>query len=183
MAVTAEQARRLSAASGADLIAALSALERHNGDALEAMLELARTGLAQAPPGGGWSSTRSSAVSPPPPPGSAPPEGGEGSRRGGVRVFSWPDLKQELKELFGKCLTTRMELWRKGRRSAAVPLPVLAVLVLFFPWTIAVVLGVGLLLGFRYRLSGPMAEGEAAKGFLSSLREAFDHFLAWLRRP
>ena len=42
MTVTPEQVKRLCAASGADEIAALSALERRNGDLLEALLELER---------------------------------------------------------------------------------------------------------------------------------------------
>ena len=46
-----------------------------------------------------------------------------------------------------------------------------------------VVLGAGLLLGFRYRLSGPLVEGRTVRDFFASLREAFDHFLARLRRP
>ena len=45
-----------------------------------------------------------------------------------------------------------------------------------------VVRGGGLLLGSRYRLSGPMAEGDEVRGVLSSLRETFDRFLTWLRR-
>ena len=40
MNITAEQVRRLCAASGVDEIAALSALERQDGDLLEALLEL-----------------------------------------------------------------------------------------------------------------------------------------------
>ena len=182
MSVTVEQARRLSEAAGVDVIAALSALERHNGDALEAMLELERMCLTPVPPGGGFYSTRSSPGCPPPPPGAVPSKDADGTQRGGVRILSWSDLKEGLKELFQKCLTTRLEVWRKGRHGASVPLPILVVLVLFFPWTIVVVLGVGLLLGFRYRLSGPMAEGDEVRGVLSSLRETFDRFLTWLRR-
>lgn len=182
MSVTVEQARRLSEAAGVDVIAALSALERHNGDALEAMLELERMGLTPVPPGGGFYSTRSSPGCPPPPPGAVPSKDADGTQRGGVRILSWSDLKEGLKELFQKCLITRLEVWQKGRHGASVPLPILVVLVLFFPWTIVVVLGVGLLLGFRYRLSGPMAEGDEVRGGLSSLRETFDRFLTWLRR-
>ena len=65
MSVTVEQARRLSEAAGVDVIAALSALERHNGDALEAMLELERMGLTPVPPG--------AAFTPPAPPPAALP--------------------------------------------------------------------------------------------------------------
>ncbi len=183
MAVTVEQARRLSEAAGVDVIAALSALERNDGDALAAMLELERQGLVPPPPGGGFYSTRSAAGSAPPPDGPDPAAGGAEPWRGGVLVVPWSDLKEGLRDLFRRCLSTRLEVWRKGRQAASVPLLILVVLLLFFFWEMAVVLGAGLLLGFRYRLSGPLAEGSGVRGFLASLREALDHFLARLRRP
>ena len=183
MAVTVEQARRLSEAAGVDVIAALSALERNDGDALAAMLELERQGLVPPPPNGGFYSTRSAAGAAPPPDGPGPSAGGAETRRGGVLVVPWSDLKEGLRDLFRRCLSTRLEVWRKGRQAASVPLLILVVLLLFFFLEITVVLGAGLLLGFRYRLSGPLAEGRTVRYFFASLREAFDHFLARLRRP
>ena len=97
-------------------------------------------------------------------------------------VVPWSDLKEGLKDLFHNCLATRLEVWRKGQQAASVPLLILVVLLLFFFVEIAVVLGVGLLLGFRYRLSGPLVEGETVRSFLTFLREAIDRFLARLRR-
>lgn len=184
MAVTVEQARRISEATGVDVIAALSALERNNGDALAAVLELERKGLAPVPPGGGFSSTRSPQGGTASSSGPDLSKGGEGTRRHGkVLVITGSDLWRNLKDLFHSCLATRLEVWRKGWQAASVPLPILAVLLLFFFLEIAVVLGVGLLLGFRYRLSGPITEGKTARGLLASLRDAFDHFAARLRRP
>ena len=58
MTITTEQVKRLCAASGVDEIAALSALERQDGDLLEALLELERQGSAVPPAGGGFYSTR-----------------------------------------------------------------------------------------------------------------------------
>ena len=183
MSVTVEQARRLSEAAGVDVIAALSALERNDGDALAAMLELERQGLVPPPPNGGFYSTRSAAGAAPPPDGPGPSAGGAETRRGGVLVVPWSDLKEALKDLFHRCLATRLEVWRKGQQAASVPLLILVVLLLFFFLEITVVLGAGLLLGFRYRLSGPLVEGRTVRDFFTSLREAFDHFLARLRRP
>ena len=149
MAVTVKQARRLSAAAGVDVIAALSALERNNGDALSAMQELERQG-----------------ATPPRPAGPA----------------AWSDVKDGLGELFHKSLVNRMEVWRKGRQAASVPLLVLAVLLLFFFWEIAAVLAVGLALGFRYRLSGPFLEGKEVRGLTAALRRALDRLGDRLRR-
>lgn len=177
MSVTVEQARRLSEAAGVDVIAALSALERNNGDALEAMLELERMGLTPPPPGGGFYSTRPSGG--PAPSGLRAAEAPGGGRQDGAGDSAGTGL---FRDLFHHCLATRLEVRRKGQQAASVPLLILVALVLFFPWTIVMVLGVGLLLGFRYRLSGPLVEGEGAQRFLSALRGAFDRFLALLRR-
>ena len=182
MAATVEQARRLSEAAGVDVIAALSALERNDGDALAAMLELERQGLTPPPPGGGFYSTRSAGGGTPPPSGPNPPEGGNGTWYGGVLILPWSDVRERLKDFLHKCLSTRLEVWRRGRQAASVPLPILVVLLLFFFVEIAVVLGVGLLLGFRYRLSGPMVDGKGAQGFLASIRDAFARFRDRLRR-
>lgn len=183
MSVTVEQARRISEAAGVDVIAALSALERNNGDALAAMLELERQGLTPTPTGGGFYSTRPSSGGTPPPSSPSLSEGSDSARHGGVRIVLWSDLKEALKNFFHSCLATRLEVWRRGWQAASVPLLILVVLLLFFFLEITVVLGVGLLLGFRYRLSGPLVEGETVQSFFSSLREAIDRFLARLRRP
>mgnify|MGYP005778117743 CR=1 FL=1 len=179
MAVTVEQARRLSEAAGVDVIAALSALERQNGDALEAMLELERLGLTEPPPGGGCFSTRPAAGEGPPPPGERAGE----PARGMVLVLTWSDLWRGLKGLFRKSLATRLEIWRRGEPVTTVPLLVLVLLLVCFPRIIVPLLLIGLPLGFRYRFSGPLAERKAVKGFLASLREAWERFLARLRRP
>ena len=179
MAVAVEQARRLSEAAGVDVIAALSALERQNGDALEAMLELERLGLTEPPPGGGCFSTRPAAGEGPPPPGERAGE----PARGVVLVLTWSDLWRGLKGLFRKSLATRLEIWRRGEPVTTVPLLVLVLLLVCFPRIIVPLLLIGLPLGFRYRFSGPLAERKAVKGFLASLREAWERFLARLRRP
>lgn len=179
MSVTVEQARRLSEAAGVDVIAALSALERNNGDALAAMLELERMGLTPTPPGGGFYSTRPGSGGAPPPSGLRPSERPNGARQDSADAPAWSDL---FRELLHNCLATRLEVRRGGRQAASVPLVILVVLLLFFFVEIAVVLGVGLLLGFRYRLSGPLVEGEMARRFFSALRAVFDRFLARLRR-
>ena len=179
MSVTAEQARRLSQAAGVDVIAALSALERQDGDALEAMLELERQGLASPPPGGGFYSTRR-AGSGQTPPGAPEERADEGRRRGGVLVLTGSDLGRALGGFFRRLLSFRMEVRRDGHMVTSVPLPVLAVLLLFFFWRMALVLGVGLLLGFRYRLSG--APPEEGGGLLAALKEAVDRQLERMRR-
>lgn len=80
MTATPEQVKRLCAASGADEIAALSALERRNGDLLEALLELERQGSARPPARGGFYTTRPQGSTGP---ASALPVANAGGRRTG----------------------------------------------------------------------------------------------------
>ena len=101
MIATPEQVKRLCAASGADEIAALSALERRNGDLLEALLELERQGSARPPARGGFYTTRPQGSTGP---ASALPVANAGGRRtGGWRRtqedLSPPGLAAALRDL------------------------------------------------------------------------------------
>lgn len=166
MTVTPEQVRKLSEAAGVDEIAALSALERHDGDLLEAMLELERQGRVPPPEGGGFYSTRGQ---------DAPPPGGDSGNasgapgapaRQGRNWYRWTassgdELWVGLKDLFRRSMVNRMEIRRKGRMVAGVPLLVLLLLLVCFFWVMAMVLGFGLLLGFRYHFAGPDLDRES----------------------
>ena len=78
--------------------------------------------------------------------------------------------------------------WKSSKKARIITIVVVVFLVLVlllvcFPRIIVPLLLIGLPLGFRYRFSGPLAERKAVKGFLASLREAWERFLARLRRP
>ena len=162
MTVTPEQVKRLCAASGADEIAALSALERRNGDLLEALLELERQGSALPPARGGFYTTR--------------PQGGAGpasalpvSNAGGCRTGGWRRTREDLfagsdHSPAGSGPSERRELSGDpppGRRVTSMPLLILLLLLVFFFWITALVLALGLVLGFRYRFGGPDLDRES----------------------
>ena len=185
MNITAEQVRRLCAASGVDEIAALSALERQDGDLLEALLELERQGSADPPAGGGFYSTQG------PAPGAGGPlvpgarlEGGTGGEAGRTSrpVFSPADLWRGLKELFHKGRVNRMEDWRSGEQVTAMPLLVLFLLLACFPQIMIPLLLLGLVLGFRYRLAGPDLMGGGVAGARRRAAEALDRAAARARQ-
>lgn len=157
MTIATEQVKRLCAASGVDEIAALSALERQDGDLLEALLELERQGSAVPPAGGGFYSTRQAEPEAGGPlvPGGGPAGSAGPGRRGFVLVLTWGDLWKGLKDLFHKGRVNRMEVWRKGEQVTAMPLLVLLLLLACFPQIMIPLLLIGWVLGFRYRLAGP----------------------------
>lgn len=108
MTATPEQVKRLCAASGADEIAALSALERRNGDLLEALLELERQGSAGPQPEVDFIPPGPRAAQVPPPPFPSPMrEGAVRAAGGGPKRISprrawpqpcgiWPAERREL---------------------------------------------------------------------------------------
>ena len=119
MTATPEQVKRLCAASGADEIAALSALERRNGDLLEALLELERQGSARPPARGGFYTTRPQGSTGP---ASALPVANAGGRRtGGWRRtqedLSPPGLAAALRDLARRSVENYLEIRRRGRRQ------------------------------------------------------------------
>ena len=162
MTATPEQVKRLCAASGADEIAALSALERRNGDLLEALLELERQGSARPPARGGLYTTRPQGSTGP---ASALPVANAGGRRtGGWRRtqedLSPPGLAAALRDLARRSVENYLEIRRRGRRVTSMPLLILLLLLVFFFWITALVLALGLVLGFRYRFGGPDLDRE-----------------------
>ena len=169
MTVTTEQIRRLCAASGVDEIAALSVLERQDGDLLEALLELERQGSAVPPAGGGFYSTRQ--ASPQAGGALAAGAGPAGNAGGGDRSagtdLTWDVLWKGFRDLLHRGRVNRMEVWRRGRQVTAMPLLVLALLLACFPQIMVPLLLIGWVLGFRYRFTGPDLP---AGGLLGSAR-------------
>lgn len=164
MAATQEQIERLSTISRIDRTEARSILERHDGDLLESVLDLERQGRLAQPAGGGFYSTQ-------PKGGSAPGRGtayathSGGSRPSGrswwrVETVDGDALAKGLQDLFRRSMVNRMEVWRKGRMAASVPLLILLLLLVCFFLVTVPVLAVGLVLGFRYRFGGPDLDRE-----------------------
>lgn len=116
MTATPEQVKRLCAASGADEIAALSALERRNGDLLEALLELERQGSAGPQPEVDFIPPGPRAAQVPPPPFPSPMR--EGARTGGWRRtqedLSPPGLAAALRDLARRSVENYLEIRPPG---------------------------------------------------------------------
>ena len=53
------------------------------------------------------------------------------------------------------------QIRRRGRRVTSMPLLILLLLLVFFFWITALVLALGLVLGFRYRFGGPDLDRES----------------------
>lgn len=169
MVVTLEQVEKLKEKTNVSYEEAKAVLERHNGDLLEALIELERRGKAQTAASGGFYTTRPDGAPEvelvlTPPPG---PDRGKKSKGGQKWAYSKKTYRAEagglgdaLRDLVRKSICNYLEVWRNGQRQTTVPILVLILLVVFFfPVSLPLLL-VGLFLGCRYRFGGPDLDRE-----------------------
>lgn len=174
MAMPQQKVERLCAQTGVSEAAARAALEQTGGDLLEAALLLEQAGQTAAVPEGFYSTAASGqqAERQAPPP--TQPRGTEYSQKRPVedgapasqKKTSHGDWAAFFKKLADVLVHGRWEVWRESKRTVALPLWVMALLLCIrFPLMLAV-LAICLLLGCRFRLTGPTFPGrDAVNGF------------------
>lgn len=146
-------------------------LDAHDGDLLDALLDLQRQGRAPRGKGGTYS-TRPGQTPPPPsaspaaPTGSAEEPSGHARRlREGVRAIL---------RILDPRTGNQLEIWRKGQLLTAVPLLILVIAVAAVFRIVAPLLILGLLLGCRYRCAGPDLDRRAVNDVLGAISDAVD---------
>lgn len=151
---------------------AQAALEAADGDPLEALLWLERTGKC-AHTGVGRYSTAAGETQDQPEPEEAADDGGEPTLDA-PSIEGWKDT---LFHLFHLLVDNRLEAWHRDDPERVIQCPLAAALVLLLLnwWVVAGVLLLGLALHWRYRLVGPQMERGPG-------REAMDQALEWLSR-
>ena len=173
MEITLELVERLREKADVSYEEAKAALEEAGGSLLDALILLERRGRipAGAPRGAAYS-TRPGAQGEPEgaPPQVDPPAGGERGRFyglaltvGGKKEKAGPSEEEKreggpwafLQDLLRASLENRLEVWQGERLMTGVPLLILALLLVLAFWITLPLLLVGLMLGCRYRLSGP----------------------------
>ena len=175
MEITLELVERLREKADVSYEEARAVLEEAGGSLLDALILLERRGRipAGAPRGAAYT-TRPGGQGVPegeaPP--EAPPAGGERGRFyglaltvGGKKEQAGPSGRTEeekeggpwafLQDLLRASLENRLEVWQGERLMTGVPLLILALLLVLAFWITLPLLLVGLMLGCRYRLSGP----------------------------
>ena len=157
MAVTLEDVERLREKADISYEEAKAALERSNGDLLDALIDLERRGKTKNPGGGGTYSTLPGANVPPGPAAQRP--GPEEERSG---ESGWNGLWSSIRELFGALFHAldpsthnRFEVWRQGKMMTSMPLLILIIAVICVFYITVPLLVFGLLFGCRYQFSGP----------------------------
>lgn len=171
MEITLEMVERLKEKADVSYTQAKEALEYSGGNLLDALIYLEEKGAIPRTEGA-YYSTKSETPPPPPPAEPLPvqppakkqkapkqPRAG----RGGVRRL-FDVLRRWL-------IDNELEIWRKEQPVTALPVLILALLLLSAFWVTLSILVLGLFLGFRYRFSGPDLERDNLNGVIGDLAD------------
>ena len=175
--VTLEQVEKLREKANISYEEAKAALEKTNGDILEAIINLEKEKRIPAPEGGGFYSSKGSQQN---------PEGNyrEGKSKGETKP---QDDSISFAELVGRFLgwcgriidrgnRNSFEVKKDGAKIMTVPVTVLAVLLIFTFWITVPLIIVGLFFGYRYRFAGPDLGKENVNQALDSVAKAAENF-------
>ena len=169
--ITQWQVERLCAQTGVPEPAARSALEQTNGDLLAAVLLLEKVGQTRRT-SGGYYSTATGAGEPSiggageaAPPTSSSPKGEDGGGTGNAKTaWNWTAF---FKQVLDVLLNLRWEVWREGKRTMAIPILLMLILLCIRAPLVLIILFVCLFFGCRYRLAGVAFPGmDAINSFL-----------------
>lgn len=171
MEITLEMVERLKEKADVSYTQAKEALEYSGGNLLDALIYLEEKGAIPRAEDA-YYSTKSETPPPPPPaeplPAQLPAKKQKipkqhRSGRGGARRF-FNTLRRWL-------IDNELEIWRKEQPVTALPVLILALLLISAFWVTLSILVLGLFLGFRYRFSGPDLERDNLNGVIGDLAD------------
>lgn len=173
MEITLEMVEHLKEKANVSYKQAKEALEYSGGNLLDALIYLEEKEVIPRD-SGAYYSTKSETPPPPAEPlpvqlparqknqASAPPKAPR-SGQGALRRF-FTVLRRWL-------VDNELEIWRRGQPITALPVLILALLLICAPWVTIPILALGLFLGFRYRFSGPDLDREEINNVMGSVAD------------
>ena len=181
MAVTMEQVERLREKSGATYEACRDALERTDGNLLDAIILLERTGRSRTAgatfttkPGEKAAEAARLVLSP------------DSGQSGGKKRSDWRDGAAEVweagKNLLRHAVENQFEVWRRGEMMTSMPVLILALLIILVFWISMPLLIIGLFLGCRYRFAGPDLGKESVNSVMDSMSDTVDGMVREVHR-
>ena len=176
MAVSLEQVERLREKVDISYEEAKALLEQTNGDLLDALILLERQGRVERA-GGGFYTTRPQGEERPL---SGPLGVGDYWRRTRTDTskMSWRDRLREVWDTLVNVLRhsteNQFEVWRRGELMTSIPVLILIILIIVAFWISVPLLVVGLLIGCRYRFSGPDLGKENINNAMNTVSETVD---------
>lgn len=173
--VTLEQVEKLREKTNISYDEAKAALERTNGDILEAIINLEKEGRIQAPEGGGYYNSRRAQQK-------RESDNCEKKFKGEPQKdegSSFGELVGRFLKWFGKIINignrNSFKVKRGQENIITVPVTVLAVLLIFAFWIIVPLIILGLFFGYRYMFIGPDLGNENVNRTLDSVAKAAEN--------
>lgn len=171
MEITLEMVERLKEKANISYAQAKEALEYSGGNLLDALIYLEEKGAIPREEGAYF--TTKGETPPPPPPAEPLPARLPGKKqkapkqpksgKGGARRF-FITLRRWL-------VDNELEIWRRDQPVTALPVLILVLLLCCAFWFTALILVLGLFLGFRYRFSGPDLERDEINSVMGSVAD------------
>lgn len=173
--VTLEQVEKLRQRANISYDEAKAALEETNGDMLEAIINLEKRNRIKPPKGGGYYSSKNSQEG-------RKQEQYSGTTEDGTKVdygASFGELMGRFFRWCGKIINrgnkNYFEVIKDGEKIMAIPVTVLAVLLIFTFWITIPILILGLFFGYRYMFSGPDLGKENVNRAMDSVADVADN--------
>lgn len=161
MEVTLEQVERLREKADVSYAKAKEALEYSGGNLLDALIYLEEQGVIPRPEGA-YYSTRGQTPPAPEEPEEPEPQPEKEKKTGRSSILG------RIRYIL---LDNALEIWRKDRPIAALPVLILILLVIVAYYIVIPLLILSLFFGFRYRFSGPDLEREEINNVMGSVAD------------
>lgn len=186
MAATLEQVEKLREKSGASYEACRDALDRADGDLLDAIIYLERTSQSRTGKSGAFTTKPNDKAA------EAAKLVLDTARPGGKkdgkkkRDSDWREGVREVWDvglnLLKHSTANQFEVWRKGRLMTSVPILILVLLIIVAFWISVPLLIVGLFAGCRYQFVGPDLGKEAINDVMDNVSATVDDMVGQVKR-
>lgn len=186
MAITLEQVEKLREKTGASYEACKNALERSDGDMLDAVIYLEKLGEARAAGKGSSFTTEpvESAAEAVKRALTLPTDTKKG--KGKEKDADWKDWARDVGEMGVNLLrhstVNQLEVWRHERMMTSIPILILALLIILAFWITIPLIIIGLFVGCRYRFVGPDLGKESINDVMDNVSATVDDMVGQVKR-
>ena len=185
MAITLEQVEKLREKTGASYEACKDALERSDGDMLDAVIYLEKLGEARAA-GKGASFTTEPVESAAEAVKRALTLPTGTTKKGKGKDAEWKDWARDVGEMGVNLLrhstVNQLEVWRHDKLMTSIPILILALLIILAFWITIPLIIVGLFIGCRYRFVGPDLGKESINDVMDNVSATVDDMVGQVKR-